>query len=370
MENESPRDRIARLRRELAEATEALASEEIREPELSREQLHALIHNCSDIIGFLAEDATIRFASASASRLLGKEVIGQSWMSLVHPDDREAMGGLLGRCLEQIDAPVFGEVHFRRDDGEDRLLHIRLYNRLADPALGVILCNACDVTDRQRIELHDAIVAGHSMGGMATINFVGRHPDVVLERVAAVVLVATAASNAVPPYFSNAARAVIRQSEAQVARGHSLPAKSMAKSLARLAFGASPSPRAVAIVGDMVEDMVEHHLVQSLRGILDHDGRQALAGCPVPVVVVVGTRDTLTPVPAARAMARLLPGSELVVLPRAGHQLMQERPEELAEVLDALVQRIEGHADSVEEAIADEPGLVGSDQVEEPSAQG
>ena len=222
----------------------------------------------------------------------------------------------------------------------------------------------------RELDLHDAIVAGHSMGGMATINFVGRHPDVVLERVAAVVLVATAASNAVPPYFSNAARAVIRQSEAQVARGHSLPAKSMAKSLARLAFGASPSPRAVAIVGDMVEDMVEHHLVQSLRGILDHDGRQALAGCPVPVVVVVGTRDTLTPVPAARAMARLLPGAELVVLPRAGHQLMQERPEELAELVDALVQRIEGHAGSVEDALADDPGLVGPDQVEEPSTEG
>ena len=45
---------------------------------------------------------------------------------------------------------------------------------------------------------------------------------------------------------------------------------------------------------------------------------------------------------SASHLAHLLPDSELVVLRRAGHQLMQERPDELAELLDAFVARIEG----------------------------
>lgn len=54
-------------------------------------------------------------------------------------------------------------------------------------------------------------------------------------------------------------------------------------------------------------------------------------------------------------MARLLPGCDFVLLPRAGHQLMQERPHELAELIDALAERIEGDADSVAEVVADDP---------------
>ena len=55
-----------------------------------------------------------------------------------------------------------------------------------------------------------------------------------------------------------------------------------------------------------------------------------------------GTRDILTPVWAGRTLARTLPDAEFVVLPRAGHQLMQERPDEVAELIDAFVARIEG----------------------------
>ena len=63
-------------------------------------------------------------------------------------------------------------------------------------------------------------------------------------------------------------------------------------------------------------------------------------------------------------MARLMPGSELVVLPRAGHQLMQERPDELAELIDALVARVQGEAASVADAVAADDRPVERDQVE------
>ena len=56
-----------------------------------------------------------------------------------------------------------------------------------------------------------------------------------------------------------------------------------------------------------------------------------------PSMVVVGTRDLLTPVRSSRHLAGLLEGSRLHVLPGAGHQLMQERPDELAKLIDDFV---------------------------------
>ena len=68
--------------------------------------------------------------------------------------------------------------------------------------------------------------------------------------------------------------------------------------------------------------------------------------------------------PAGRHLANLLPDAELVVLPRAGHQLMQERPDELAELIDAFVARVEGTSASVSDAVEAGDGLVSADQVD------
>ena len=48
------------------------------------------------------------------------------------------------------------------------------------------------------LDLRDAVVVGHSMGGMTVMRFCGDHPDVLGERVAAIALVATAADHEVP----------------------------------------------------------------------------------------------------------------------------------------------------------------------------
>ena len=50
--------------------------------------------------------------------------------------------------------------------------------------------------------------------------------------------------------------------------------------------------------------------------------------------MVVGTRDVLTPLRQARAVARSVPGATLEVLPGCGHTVMLERPRELCDVLE------------------------------------
>lgn len=229
---------------------------------------------------------------------------------------------------------------------------------------------ATDVATLLReLDLHGAILVGHSMGGMTVMRFCGDHPEVLDERVAGIALVATAAYGTVPPLMGGAMRWLLARGEQQVANGRGLPAQQrMPRSAVRLVFGDQPPGRAIDIVTEMTRSMPDSHLVASLQGIVEHDARDALRATRTPSLVVVGTRDTLTPVPLSRKMARLMPGCEFVVLPRAGHQLMQERPNELAELFDALVARIEGSADSVAEAVAADDGPVSSSQVE-PAAE-
>jgi pimeloyl-ACP methyl ester carboxylesterase len=67
--------------------------------------------------------------------------------------------------------------------------------------------------------------------------------------------------------------------------------------------------------------------------LLDYDGEAALDTVDQPALVLVGSRDTLTPVRSARRIAEHLVHCELHILPGAGHQLMQERPREVSALL-------------------------------------
>ena len=57
------------------------------------------------------------------------------------------------------------------------------------------------------------------------------------------------------------------------------------------------------------------------------DSTAVLAAADVPVLVVVGEHDTVTPPDEARAMAAAVPGAELVQLPEAGHLSPAEDPD-------------------------------------------
>jgi len=203
------------------------------------------------------------------------------------------------------------------------------------------------------LDVRNAVVVGHSMGGMGLMQFCGAHPDVLGVRVAGLVFMATRAHQVVPPHLRRAAIRVAERRQAVMDAGGPLPRPpGLGPRFVRPVFGDRPSRRALAIVADMVEDMDDTALLTTARGLLDHDARIALQATATPSLVLVGSRDLLTPVGSARHLAGLLPNTRLVLFPRAGHQLMQERPEGVARAIDDLVAEIERPAEEVASAEA------------------
>ncbi|CAN5546425.1 alpha/beta hydrolase [soil metagenome] len=198
----------------------------------------------------------------------------------------------------------------------------------------------------EHLDLRDAIVVGHSMGGMALMRFCGDHTDVLDERVAGLGFVATSATLPTPAIVvgrtQRLADHLVRRAEAgRPVRSYRFGESDLSWLLCRLAFGRRAPAAAVEQVRAMIAAVPPEVLHPCSAGILLHDGTDALRATHTPSFVVVGALDLLTPPFASRRIAELLPGTELHVLAGAGHQLMQERPDELAALIDALVARLE-----------------------------
>ncbi|EDY42878.1 alpha/beta fold hydrolase [Streptomyces sp. SPB074] len=81
----------------------------------------------------------------------------------------------------------------------------------------------------------------------------------------------------------------------------------------------------------------------ALRGrALRPDYRPVLREFTAPALVVVGERDTYTPVASARALADLLPDARLAVVPGAAHLPVLEAPERVGELVVEWLERVEG----------------------------
>lgn len=103
----------------------------------------------------------------------------------------------------------------------------------------------------------------------------------------------------------------------------------------KLFAGADPGARKLAAEQPLAG------LVAALETLRDRpDSRPTLATIDVPVLVVVGEEDRLTPPADAEAMVEALPDARLVRLAGAGHLTPLERPEEFNEALLRLLEEL------------------------------
>lgn len=192
----------------------------------------------------------------------------------------------------------------------------------------------------ERLELHDAIVVGHSMGGMALARFCADHHEVLSARVAGLVFVSTSAAMIDADSMIGAVVGLANLLSRVTGDGARLRYgwrdTNLSAVLVRGAFGRRASGQAVRDVRQMMSELAPDVAAAAGRSIAGHDVRDALAHVDVPTRVVVGTSDRLTSVAHARVIAREVTGAELHVLPHVGHQVMQEAPYELDSVIEQL----------------------------------
>ncbi|MDP9350018.1 MAG: EAL domain-containing protein, partial [Chloroflexota bacterium] len=130
------------------------SQEELRR---SEERFRSLVQNASDVIDVIATDGTILYISPAIERVLGyrpEERIGRSAFdsAILPPDDSEKFRTIFAQIMEDPDATVTIEVRARHRDGSWRDLEGVLRNRSDDPAIGGIVINYRDITERKALE--------------------------------------------------------------------------------------------------------------------------------------------------------------------------------------------------------------------------
>lgn len=128
----------------------------------SERRFRSLIENALDTITILSADGTILYESPSVKRVVGyapEEMVGASVLDYIHPDDVARVREILGRAGTGTGLTSSLEVRFRHKDGTWRTLEAVGRNLLDDPAVGGLVINARDVTQRKEVEerlVHDA----------------------------------------------------------------------------------------------------------------------------------------------------------------------------------------------------------------------
>jgi two-component system cell cycle sensor histidine kinase/response regulator CckA len=114
-------------------------------------RFRAIVERATDVTTLTSLDGVALYLSPSVLHLTGftpEELVGQRFVSLVHPDDRAAVIEAMSTVRAQPGAAARVEARLMHKDGSTRWVSATGTNLLADPAVGAIVGSLRDVTDR------------------------------------------------------------------------------------------------------------------------------------------------------------------------------------------------------------------------------
>ncbi|MFZ3559312.1 MULTISPECIES: alpha/beta fold hydrolase [unclassified Streptomyces] len=198
------------------------------------------------------------------------------------------------------------------------------------------------------------VLVGHSMGGMTVMALADRCPELIRDRVVGVALIGTSSGKlgevnyGLPVAGVNAVRRVLPgvlkalgQRAELVEKGRRATADLFAGIIKRYSFASRDVDPAISRFAErMIEGTPIDVVAEFYPAFEDHDKTDALAGfADLPVLVLAGEHDLVTPSDHSEAIAALLPDAEYVLVPDAGHLVMLEHPEAVTDRLADLLVR-------------------------------
>jgi pimeloyl-ACP methyl ester carboxylesterase len=106
-----------------------------------------------------------------------------------------------------------------------------------------------------------------------------------------------------------------------------------------LLYGADATEAMVLTGAEIMHASTLRAFVEFMPALEQHDKRRELAALSrVPVEILVGDSDKLTPKRHSHQLAVLLPDAELQVVERTGHMLTQERPRLVTDAIERLLE--------------------------------
>lgn len=174
------------------------------------------------------------------------------------------------------------------------------------------------------LKLQKAAIVGHSMGALVALECAARRP----ERIERIALLGVTYPMKVSEAFLDAARRNDHTAyDMSTIWGHA----------AQVPLGGNPNP-GMWMYGDTLA-----RLSRLAPGVLHNDlkacndyaaGFEAAAKVRCPALLILGSRDVMTPAKTAKALEAKIAGAKIAMLQPSGHSLMAEAPDA---TLDALI---------------------------------
>jgi non-heme chloroperoxidase len=177
----------------------------------------------------------------------------------------------------------------------------------------------------------DAVLAGHSMGGMTIMALATYRPDTLVERARAIVLVATAAAD-----MGTGAAAAERVAAGLIGS----PAIALAlhspagNRFIRGVFGTDPVRSHMDLTRTLFAGTVPQVRAGFFAAMSTMNLLEGIATIGIPTTVMIGSLDRLTAPARSDQMVAAIPGARLVTLPGRGHMLPLEDADAVADEIE------------------------------------
>ena len=179
------------------------------------------------------------------------------------------------------------------------------------------------------LHIDEVVVCGQSMGGYIAFELLRASPA----RVRAAILCSTKATADTPE--AKRGRDTMAAKAEREGPG-AIAAELVPKLLARATLERQPA--VVREVTTMIERQPVYGMVVTLRALRDRpDSTPLLGQIRIPVLVVAGDDDQITPAAGMEEMARAIPGAQFTVIPGSGHLSPLEQPQAVNAALNAFL---------------------------------